>query len=82
MLTCKFSNVDLAGDGGGDQSGAAFLQQLDPALGFGGEGVELCCFGLHKRANRLLLKDWGHWKDEVVDLFWADVRHADTSCIR
>jgi len=31
MLTCKFPNVDPTGDGSGDQSGAAFLQQLDPA---------------------------------------------------
>ena len=30
---CKIPNIDLAGDGGRDQSGAAFLQQLDPALG-------------------------------------------------
>src|SRR5262249_55270706 len=37
----KIANVDLAGDGGGDQCGAAFLQEIDGALGFGGEGVEV-----------------------------------------
>ena len=35
------AHVDLAGDGGGDQGGAAFLEQVDGALGFGGEGVEI-----------------------------------------
>ena len=30
-------HIDLAGDGGGDQRGAAFLEQVDGALGFGGE---------------------------------------------
>ena len=34
-------SVDLAGDGGGDQSGATFLQQVDGSLGFGGEGIKL-----------------------------------------
>ena len=37
----KPAHVDLAGDGGGDQGGAAFLEQVDGTLGFGGEGVEL-----------------------------------------
>ena len=35
------TDVDLTGDGGGDEGGAAFLQQVNGALGFGGEGVEL-----------------------------------------
>lgn len=30
------AHVNLAGDGGGDQRGPAFLQQVDGALGFGG----------------------------------------------
>ena len=34
------THVNLAGDGGGDQRAAAFLQQGYGALGFGGEGVE------------------------------------------
>ena len=34
------AHVDLPGDGGGDQRGPAFLQQVNGALGFGGEGVE------------------------------------------
>ena len=37
--------LDLAGDGGGDQRGPAFLQEVDGALGFGGEGVELGSLG-------------------------------------
>ena len=35
------AHVDLAGDGGGDQRGAAFLEQVDGALGFSGEVVKL-----------------------------------------
>jgi hypothetical protein len=31
------ADVDLAGDGGGDEGGAAFLEEVDGALGFGGE---------------------------------------------
>ena len=31
----ELAHVDLAGDGGGDQRGAAFLEQVDGALGFG-----------------------------------------------
>ena len=34
------AHVDLAGDGGGEQRGPAFLQQVDGTLGFGGQGVE------------------------------------------
>ncbi|MCX6855569.1 MAG: hypothetical protein NTV80_11775, partial [Verrucomicrobia bacterium] len=41
----KFSvpsaHVDLAGDGSGDQRGAAFLKQVDGSLSFGGECIEL-----------------------------------------
>jgi hypothetical protein len=33
------ADIDLAGDCGGDQGGAAFLEEVDGALGFGGEGV-------------------------------------------
>ncbi len=40
-LSATAANVDLAGDGGGDQGGAAFLEEVDGALGFGDEGVEL-----------------------------------------
>ncbi len=37
---CSTPLIDLAGDGGGDQSGSALLQEVDGALGFGGESVE------------------------------------------
>jgi len=33
------SYIDLAGDGGGDQRGAAFLQEVDGALGFDGQFI-------------------------------------------
>ena len=46
MACSGIAHVDLAGDGGGDQRGAAFLQQVDGALGFGGEGVELGELGI------------------------------------
>ena len=32
-------HIDLAGDSGGNERGAAFLQEVNCALGFGGEGV-------------------------------------------
>ncbi len=35
FLFGELAHVDLAGDGGGDQRGAAFLEQVDGALGFG-----------------------------------------------
>ena len=35
------SYINWAGDGGGDEGGAAFLQQVNGPLGFGGEGAEL-----------------------------------------
>ncbi len=34
----RAAHVDLAGDGGGDQGGSAFLQQFDPTFRFGGQG--------------------------------------------
>ena len=34
------SDVDLAGDSGGDEGGAAFLEEGDGAGRLGGEGVE------------------------------------------
>lgn len=40
--------VNLAGDGGGDQRGAAFLQQVDGVVSFGGEGVEFGHFSLEE----------------------------------
>ena len=33
-LAAEFAHVDLAGDGGGDQGGAAFLETADSAFGF------------------------------------------------
>jgi hypothetical protein len=51
-------HINLPGDSGGDQRVAAFLQEVDGALRFGGEGVE---FGEHlsKRSpDRLLFFEW------------------------
>ena len=48
------TNVNLAGDGGGDQGGPAFLQQVDGALGFGGEGVELSGFTVKRSDDTAL----------------------------
>jgi len=68
MLTCKFSYIDLAGDGGGDQSGAAFFQQLDPALGFGGESVEVRRHLLDAIHNlRLFILGW-QWNFDALDV--------------
>jgi hypothetical protein len=44
MSRGRLAHVNPAGDGGGDEGGAAFLQQVDGALGFGGESVELYGF--------------------------------------
>ena len=53
LLFGKVAHVILAGDGGGNQRGPAFLQQVDGALGFGGEGVELGGFGFDEVNDRL-----------------------------
>ena len=45
----RTAHVDLAGDGGGDQSRPAFLQQLDPTLRFGSH------FGERHGASRQFL---------------------------
>mgnify|MGYP007123224232 CR=1 FL=1 len=66
----------MPGDGGGNQRGAALLQQVDGVLGFGGEGVEFGGFSAHKRHYCLLLRNWRDRNDEIVDLFRTDVRHA------
>lgn len=39
-LTNLGPNINLPGNGGGDQRGAALLQQVNGALGFGGQGIE------------------------------------------
>ena len=51
------THVDLAGDGGGDQRSAAFLQQVDGALGFGGEGVKLGCFTSKELGDFILFSE-------------------------
>ena len=48
MSSREPAHVDLAGDGSGDQGGAAFLQQVDGSLGFGGEGIDLRICGSMK----------------------------------
>jgi hypothetical protein len=40
------AHVDLAGDGGGNKGGAAFLQEADGGLGFSYQGVELGGFAV------------------------------------
>jgi hypothetical protein len=42
------AHVNLVGDGGGDQRGAAFLQQVGGVVSFGGEGVEFGHFSLEE----------------------------------
>jgi hypothetical protein len=39
------SHINLAGDGGGDEGGPAFLQQVDGALGCGGAPTSKSAFG-------------------------------------
>ena len=47
-------HVDLAGDGGRDECGAAFLQEANGALGFGEESVEISPPHLEIISNPLL----------------------------
>jgi len=66
LLTGKVSNVDLAGDGGGDEGGAAFLEKFDGSFGFLTQGVKLhryssmwshfvCCSSVSGKATRTFL---------------------------
>ena len=48
-------HINLPGDGGGNERGAAFLQEVDGALRFGGEGVEFGGFGFEKFNDGYLL---------------------------
>ena len=45
------AHINLPGDGGGDQRGAALLQEVDGALRFGGEGVKFEEFGFEELRN-------------------------------
>lgn len=50
-LGSQAAHIDLAGDGGGDQGGAAFLKQLDQALLLGDQGVNLRSFAVEESCN-------------------------------
>jgi hypothetical protein len=63
------AHINLPGDGGGDQRGAAFVQQVDGALRFGGEGVEFGEFGFEKLNNLQLLLDWRKWESVSSEFF-------------
>lgn len=54
----RSAHINLPRDGGGDQRGAAFLQEVDGALRFVGEGVELGEFCFEKLYNVELLSEW------------------------
>ena len=62
------ADVDLAGDGGGDQGGAAFVRQVDGALGFGGEGVELGKFAIEEDDYRGLFVFWRNSNREHINV--------------
>ena len=51
-------NIDLAGDGGGDEGGAVFLQSFDGFSNLGDEGVKLCRFAIEEVGNLPLLMVW------------------------
>ena len=52
LVGCRAPDVDLPGDGGGDECRAALLEEVDGELGFGGESPELICqFGPHEAVN-------------------------------
>ena len=47
-------DLDLAGDGGGDQRGAALLRELDEPLRLGDERVDLCGLPVDLLSNAAL----------------------------
>jgi hypothetical protein len=59
------AHVDLASDGGGDQSGSALLQEVDGSLGFSGEGVKFCIPFFYLHYNCSLLGDRRQCKPDV-----------------
>ena len=75
------AHVDLAGDGGGDQGGAAFLEQGDGVLGFGGEGVELVGLDFQMRRDRSLLQNWWLWKAILSELFAGQMSNSRRSAL-
>src|ERR1017187_6269356 len=59
------ADINLAGDGGGNQGGPAFLQQVYGALGFGGERVELGSFNIEKFNNLILFNSRWRGRPEI-----------------
>ncbi len=63
----------MASDGGGDQRGAAFLQQVDGALGFGGECIEFGGFGVEEGGDGGLFIDWRHRNLYILQILDSDI---------
>ena len=57
------AGINLAGDGGGNYGDAAFLQQVNGSLGFGGEGDKPQRLGSEKIYDLLLFTDG--WNREL-----------------
>ena len=81
MLRCT-AHVDLAGDGGGDQSGAAFLEQADGNFLFSDQSTKLRKQSLYIVHDGELLGHGWNGNDKFVDLVGADVRNTHTCRFR
>ncbi len=68
-LSADVPDVDLAGDRGGDESDAAFLEEVDGALGFGGESFDLGGLRFDVDNDRSLFSN--RWNDcgSFTDIF-------------
>ncbi len=62
-------HIDLPRDGSGDKGGAAFLEEIDGALGFGGEGVEAASCACDMGGNFSLLNQWRKNQQTRLNLF-------------
>jgi hypothetical protein len=51
-------HIDLAGDGGGDQGGAAFLEEMNRSLRLRCQGVKIAALIIYARSDMLLLFEW------------------------
>ena len=59
------ADVDLAGDGGGDQGGTVFLKMDDGGFNLGDDGVDLGGLAVEVDGDGALFLDWwtnhGEW---------------------
>jgi hypothetical protein len=82
VSTFESADVDLAGDGGGDQGGAAFEEEGDGAVGLGGEARHSIQIPKQIGDDRFLLIKWRDGKIKEFDVATIQVRMKSTSLDR